>query len=135
MSFMDGPQDKKVKKLRNWYWTDWVMIFGVFWVLSILLLELRSFKQLLEPSLYMNLGGWVIPIQFMTSDWSYFEFSHQFILMVIVWVNSAKEMTLSRFCILIDFDFITDFFLLNKHFTCWGLYDIDRKNQNYGVIY
>ena len=25
----------------------------------------------------MNLGGLVIPIQFMTSDWSYFEFSHQ----------------------------------------------------------
>ena len=84
---------------------------------------------------YTSLGGYVIPFQFMTSDWSYFEFSHQFILMVIVWVNSAKEMTLSRFCILIDFDFTTDFFLLNKHFICWGIYDIDRTNQNYGVIY
>ena len=62
-------------------------------------------------------------------------FPTKFILMVLVRVSSAKEMTLSRFCILIDFDFITDFFLLNKHFICWGLYDIDRKNQSYGVIY
>ena len=40
--------------------------------------------QMLECYDYASLGGYVIPIQFMTSDWSYFEFSHQFILMVIV---------------------------------------------------
>ena len=47
--------------------------------------SLRSKKRItVEQRDYMNLGGWVILIQFMTSDWSYFEFSHQFILMVIV---------------------------------------------------
>ena len=38
----------------------------------------------LESYDYTSLGGYVIPIQLMTSYWSYFEFSHQFILMVIV---------------------------------------------------
>ena len=31
----------------------------------------------LELAWYISLGGWVIPVGFMTSNWSYFEFSHQ----------------------------------------------------------
>ena len=34
-------------------------------------------KKCLESYWSMNLGGCVIPIWFMTSNWSYFEFSHQ----------------------------------------------------------
>ena len=135
------PESRKYSEsIKFWYTQDWMWVAAYFdphknsKTNSNIFLKAFS-CSFLEWYDYTSLGGYVIPIQFMTSDWSYFEFSHQFILMVIVWVNSAKEMTLSRFCILIDFDFITDFFLLNKHFICWGLYDIDRKNQNYGVIY
>ena len=34
-------------------------------------------KAILELAWYISLGGWVIPVGFMTSNWSYFEFSHQ----------------------------------------------------------
>ena len=37
----------------------------------------RYLKFILELAWYISLGGWVIPVGFMTSNWSYFEFSHQ----------------------------------------------------------
>ena len=37
----------------------------------------RVYYIQLELAWYISLGGWVIPVGFMTSNWSYFEFSHQ----------------------------------------------------------
>ena len=70
-----------------------LMALTIFRIQSSDFLKQNFFKsrtssfRILEPSLYMNLGGCVIPIQFMTSNWSYFEFSHHILQQYLLCLN------------------------------------------------
>ena len=44
-------------------------------------------KMQLEPAWYIILGGCVIPIRFMTSNWSYLEFSHHILQQYLLCLN------------------------------------------------
>ena len=74
---------------------------------SVKLEKATSITVILELAWYISLGGWVIPVGFMTSNWSYFEFFHhilqQYLLCLnifcnwqFLWIESGKKMVVFK---------------------------------------
>ena len=86
----------------------------------------------LESSWSMNLGGCVIPIWFMTCNWSYFEFSHQIHICNCSSANRDGRNVAQQILHTDRFRFHQRLFSSQQELY---IYYIDRIIQNYCVIY